>query len=76
MIPLQFSKAVVNNFSIRPIRYNSFTIPLPTNTAHTFTAADRISGEDSAVKAGVSAAPICAYYKRIILLDDFIYKVS
>ena len=42
----------------------TFTIPLPTNTAHTFTAADKISGEDSAVKAGVSAAPICAYYKE------------
>ena len=59
-LPLQFSKAVVNNFSIRPILYNSLTIPLPTNTAQTFTAADKISGDDSAVKAGVNAAPICA----------------
>lgn len=60
LIPLHFSSAVVKSFNIRPIRYNSLTIPLPTNTAHTFTAAERISGEDSAVKAGVNAAPICA----------------
>ena len=45
-------------------------MPLPTNTAHTFTAADKISGEDSAVNAGVSAAPICAYYMKICMLKQ------
>ena len=47
---------------MRPMRLISFTTPDPTNTAQALIAEAKISGVESAEKAGVSAAVIGAWY--------------
>jgi hypothetical protein len=54
----KFSRADTRSFKIRPMRSTSVTIPVAINTAHTFTASEANSGDESAAKAGVSAEPI------------------
>lgn len=59
-VPRQLSRAPVRSFKMRPILLISLITPDPTNTAHTWMAEARTSGNESAEKAGVSAAAIGA----------------
>lgn len=53
--PVKFSRAVTRNLRIRPMRSTSVTKPVAMKVAHTFTAAEANSGDESAPKAGVRA---------------------
>ena len=61
-LPLKLSKAPTSSFNILPIRSTSVTMPVAMNVAQTFTAAEASSGDESALKAGVSAELIWAWY--------------
>ena len=53
--PEKFSSAETRSLRILPMRSTSVTIPVAIKAAHTLTASDANSGDDSAVKAGVRA---------------------
>lgn len=57
---MKLSSAVTRSFRMRPIRSASVTKPAARNVAHTLTAAEARSGDESAANAGVSAELICA----------------
>ena len=57
---VKLSNAPTSNFSILPIRSTSVTMPVAMNVAQTLTAAEASSGDESALKAGVSAELIWA----------------
>lgn len=59
-LPRQFSRAVVNNFKIRPIFSISLITPDPTKTAQTWMADASTSGYESEANAGVKAAAMGA----------------
>ena len=59
---MKLSSAVTRSFSIRPIRSESVTNPAAKKVAHTLTAAEARSGDESAANAGVRAELICAWY--------------
>ena len=61
-LPVKLSKAVTISFRIRPMRSTSVTRPVAMKVAQTSTAAEARSGDESALKAGVSAELTCAWY--------------
>lgn len=60
ILPAKLSKAPTSSFSILPIRSTSLTMPVAMKVPQTLTAAEASSGDESALKAGVSAELIWA----------------
>lgn len=52
---MELSNAVIKSLRIRPMRSTSVTSPVEMKVAHTSTAAEARSGDESAANAGVRA---------------------